>query len=101
MPWLPRTPGTLSGSTVDNTGVDAGRTRPQWSGLVNPPWIQGVIAPPSEVGVEESVANLVLWLKLAIEAVGVLMIGIGISLASRRCMRGSFLRRLKKSPSHN
>jgi hypothetical protein len=31
-----------------------------------------MIAPPSEVGVEEIVANLVLWLRLVIEAFGAL-----------------------------
>jgi uncharacterized membrane protein len=54
-----------------------------------------MIAPPSEVGVEESVANPVLWLKLAIEAAGVLMIGVGVILAALRCMRGSFPPRIE------
>ena len=54
-----------------------------------------MIAPPSEVGVEEAVANLVLWLKLAIEAAGVLMIGVGVILAALRCMRGSFPPRIE------
>jgi uncharacterized membrane protein len=49
-----------------------------------------MIAPPSEVGVEEVLANLVLWLKLAIEAIGALIIGIGMILASLRFARGSF-----------
>jgi uncharacterized membrane protein len=49
-----------------------------------------MIAPPSEVGVEEIVANLVLWLKLAIEAIGAIVIGVGITLASLRFTRGSF-----------
>ena len=48
-----------------------------------------MIAPPSEVGVEEIVANLVLWLKLLIEAIGAIVIGGGI-LASLRFTRGSF-----------
>ena len=49
-----------------------------------------MIAPPSEVRVEEIVANLVLWLKLVIEAIGALIIGIGMILASLRFGRGSF-----------
>ena len=49
-----------------------------------------MIAPPSEVGVEEIVANLVLWLKLVIEAIGALVIGVGMILASLRFTRGSF-----------
>lgn len=49
-----------------------------------------MIAPPAEIHVEEIVVNLVLWLKLAIEATGALMIGIGIVLASLRFMRGTF-----------
>jgi uncharacterized membrane protein len=49
-----------------------------------------MVAPPAEVGVEEIVANLVLWLKLAIEAVGALVIGAGMMLASLRFARGSF-----------
>src|SRR5271167_1062257 len=54
-----------------------------------------MIAPPSEVGVEEAVANLVLWLKLVIETMGVLMIGVGMILASLRFMRGSFPPRIE------
>jgi uncharacterized membrane protein len=49
-----------------------------------------MIASPSEVGVEEIVANLVLWLKLGIEAIGALVIGVGMILASLRFTRGSF-----------
>ena len=49
-----------------------------------------MIAPPSEVGVEEILGNLVLWLKLVIEAIGALIIGIGMILASLRFARGSF-----------
>src|SRR6516162_7506571 len=49
-----------------------------------------MIAPPSDVGVEEIVANLVLWLRLVIEAFGALVIGIGMILASLRFTRGSF-----------
>jgi uncharacterized membrane protein len=49
-----------------------------------------MIAPPSEVGVEEVVVILVLWLKLAIEAIGAVVIGIGMVLAALRFLRGSF-----------
>lgn len=49
-----------------------------------------MIVPPAEAGVEDIVANLVLWLKLLIEAIGALVIGIGVILASRRFTRGSF-----------
>jgi uncharacterized membrane protein len=49
-----------------------------------------MIAPPAEVGVEEIVANLVMWLKLVIEAIGALVIGVGMILASLRFTRGSF-----------
>jgi uncharacterized membrane protein len=49
-----------------------------------------MIVPPTEAGVEEILANLVLWLKLIIEAIGALIIGIGMILASLRFARGSF-----------
>jgi uncharacterized membrane protein len=49
-----------------------------------------MIAPPSEIGVEEIVVNLVLWLKLLIEAIGALVIGVGMMLAGLRFLRGSF-----------
>jgi uncharacterized membrane protein len=49
-----------------------------------------MIAPPSEVGVEEVIVTLVLWLKLAIEAVGAAVIGVGMVLAVLRFLRGSF-----------
>ena len=49
-----------------------------------------MIASPSEIGVEELVVNLVLWLKLAIEAIGALVIGIGMVLAGLRFTRGPF-----------
>ena len=48
-----------------------------------------MVMSPTDVGVEEVVANLVLWLKLFIEAVGALVIGAGMILASVRFMRGS------------
>lgn len=49
-----------------------------------------MIAPPSDFGVEEVVVNLVLWLKLITEAIGALVIGIGILLAGLRLARGAF-----------
>jgi uncharacterized membrane protein len=49
-----------------------------------------MIASPSQVGVEESVANLILWLKLVVEAVGALVIGAGTILGGLRVLRGSF-----------
>ncbi len=49
-----------------------------------------MIVPPSEIGVEEIVVNLVLSLKLGIEAIGALVIGIGMMLAGLRFLRGSF-----------
>jgi uncharacterized membrane protein len=49
-----------------------------------------MIAAPSEIGVEEVVVIFVLWLKLAIEAIGALVIGIGMVLAALRFLRGSF-----------
>ncbi|MGH7122076.1 MAG: DUF1622 domain-containing protein [Acetobacteraceae bacterium] len=49
-----------------------------------------MIAPPSHVGVEEVVINLVVWLKLVIEAIGALVVGVGMILAALRLARGSF-----------
>ena len=49
-----------------------------------------MIAPPSEIAVEEIVFNLVLWLKLAIEAVGILTIAVGMLTGGLRFLRGSF-----------
>jgi uncharacterized membrane protein len=46
-----------------------------------------MVAPPSDVGVEEIVVNLVLWLKLAVEATGAVVIGVGMLLAGRRLVR--------------
>jgi uncharacterized membrane protein len=37
-----------------------------------------------EVGIEEVISNLVLWLKLVIEVVGALLIGIGVVVTSVR-----------------
>lgn len=37
---------------------------------------------PAEVGVEQTISNLVLWLRLAVEATGALIIGAGIVVAA-------------------
>ena len=47
-----------------------------------------MISSPSEIGAEEIVGNLVLWLKLAVEAVGALVIGTGMFLAGWRFVAG-------------
>jgi len=47
-----------------------------------------MIPSPSEIGAEEIVGNAVLWLKLAVEAIGALVIGIGMSLAGWRFIAG-------------
>jgi uncharacterized membrane protein len=44
----------------------------------------GVIVSPAEAGVEDIVANAVLWLKLGIEMVGATVIGVGAILTSLR-----------------
>ena len=49
-----------------------------------------MISPPSEAGVEEVVVIIVLWFKLVIEAIGALVIGLGMVLATLRFLRGSF-----------
>ena len=41
----------------------------------------GLIAAPGEVGVEETVASIVLWLKLFVESLGAFIIGVGIIAA--------------------
>lgn len=45
-----------------------------------------MISSPSEIGAE--VRNSVLWLKLAVEAIGALVIGVGMSLAAWRFVAG-------------
>lgn len=42
---------------------------------------------PGEVGVESTIVSLVLWLKLAVEAAGALVIGIGIVAAAYKFFR--------------
>ena len=39
---------------------------------------------PAEVGVEDVISNLVLWLKLVIEVVGAIIIGIGVVIGAVR-----------------
>lgn len=46
-----------------------------------------MIPSPSEIGVEEIVVALVLWLKLGIELMGALVIGLGVVRAVRRFLR--------------
>jgi uncharacterized membrane protein len=41
-----------------------------------------MIPAPSDVGAEEAVVNAVLWLKLAVEATGALVIGMGVVAAA-------------------
>ena len=47
-----------------------------------------MIPSPSEFGAEEIVGNAVLWIKLAVEAIGALVIGAGMSLAAWRVIAG-------------
>ena len=47
-----------------------------------------MIPSPSEIGAEEIVGNAVLWIKLAVEAVGAVVIGVGMSLAAWRFVAG-------------
>lgn len=45
---------------------------------------------PHAAGVEAVVVTLVLWLKLVIEAIGAVAIGIGVALATLRFARSAF-----------
>lgn len=45
---------------------------------------------PHATGAEEIVVVLVLWLKLAIEVIGALLIGVGVALSALRFLRSSF-----------
>ena len=49
-----------------------------------------MITSPAEIHVEEIVVNLVLWLRLVIEVLGALMIGIGVVLGGVRFAQGAF-----------
>jgi uncharacterized membrane protein len=39
---------------------------------------RGLVRTPGEVGVEANIVNLVLWLKLAVETTGAVIIGLGV-----------------------
>ncbi|MFO7639738.1 MAG: DUF1622 domain-containing protein [Candidatus Competibacteraceae bacterium] len=45
---------------------------------------------PAELGIEEWVINAVLWLKLGVEAMGALVIGIGVVVATGQFVRKFF-----------
>ena len=49
-----------------------------------------MIPPPTEVGTEELLVNAVLWLKLGVEAVGALVIGLGVIASLYQFARSSF-----------
>ena len=49
-----------------------------------------MVVSPAEIHVEEIIVNLVLWLRLVIEVLGALMIGVGVVLGGVRFMRGRF-----------
>ena len=49
-----------------------------------------MVPTPTDVGVEEILVNAVLWLKLGIEAIGGLVIGLGVVAALYQFMRASF-----------
>jgi len=57
--------------------------------LLHDPVHAAGFAGPAEAGIEEWVINAVLWLKLGVEAVGALVIGIGVITAT-----GQFIRTL-------
>lgn len=40
-----------------------------------------LISSPTQIGVEENIINLVQWLKLLLETIGALVIGIGVGIA--------------------
>ena len=45
---------------------------------------------PAETGIEDLVVNSVLWIKLGVEAIGVLVIGIGVAIAVVQLVRQWF-----------
>jgi uncharacterized membrane protein len=49
-----------------------------------------MVASPAELHAEEIIVNLVLWLRLVIEVLGALMIGVGVALGGVRFMRAAF-----------
>lgn len=48
------------------------------------------IASPTHLGVEEAIINLVQWLKLLLETIGALIIGIGVGIACYYLVRRLF-----------
>lgn len=48
---------------------------------------QALVRTPGEAGVESNVVNLVLWLKLAVEVVGAVIIGLGVFTSLYRFAR--------------
>jgi uncharacterized membrane protein len=50
---------------------------------------------PAETGIEDLVVNSVLWIKLGVEAIGALVIGIGVVIAVVQLVRQWFSPRLK------
>lgn len=49
-----------------------------------------MIPAPTSLGIEEAIVHLVLWLKLAIEVTGALIIGIGVIIAAVRFVQTFF-----------
>ena len=49
-----------------------------------------MVPPPSDVGIEDVVVTAVLWLKLGVEAIGALVIGLGVAAALYQFLRSSF-----------
>jgi uncharacterized membrane protein len=45
---------------------------------------RSAIKSPADVGLEQAISNLILWLKLFAEIIGALLIGVGIVLAIKR-----------------
>ena len=45
---------------------------------------RGAFPSPEDVGIEALITNLVLWLKLVVELVGVILIGIGVLITTIR-----------------
>jgi len=54
----------------------------------------GLVAAPAEAGVEGAVVNLVLWLKLFVEATGAAVIGVGVVIVLYRFARSLVARRV-------
>jgi len=48
--------------------------------------VKGVVASPADVGVEETLGNLILWIKIVVEVIGALLIAIGAFLALGRLL---------------